>query len=62
MLTSQRNVLKFRVGTFLGSMLLFSWTFGCGLVLWHASTDENPIANVLAKNLYSDAYLAAENY
>jgi len=57
MLLSEEHLLKSRVSTLLGSLLLISWAFGCGLVLWQASFNENPVANAFMAALNKETQL-----
>jgi len=57
MLISEEHLLKSRVSTLLGSLLLMSWAFGCGLVLWQASFNENPVANAFMAALNKETQL-----
>lgn len=56
MLISNKNLLKARVSTFLGSIFLISWATGCGMLMWHASFDTDPISSSFAKVLYAETY------
>lgn len=51
MLTYQRNLLKSRVNTILGVLFIFSWALACGLVVWHASYDTDPVEQAFVKAL-----------
>lgn len=55
MLTSERNLLKTRINTILGTLFLVSWTSGCCLMIWTFAHNDNPVATVFAKALYEDA-------
>ena len=57
MLISEEHLLKSRVSTLLGSLLLISWASGCGLVLWQASFNENPVANAFMAALNKETQL-----
>ncbi len=54
MLTYQRNLLKSRVNTVLGTLFLASWAFACCLLIWTFAHNDNPLATVFAKALYED--------
>lgn len=51
MLTYQRNLLKSRINTVIGSLFLASWAFGCGLVVWHTSFDSDPVEHAFVRAL-----------
>lgn len=48
-LAYQRNTLKAKVNTWLGTMLLASVAFAAGLTIWHAATGENLIVQAFTK-------------
>jgi hypothetical protein len=43
MLTYQRNVLKSRVNTVIGTLFLASWASAWGLMMWNASFETDPV-------------------
>ncbi len=51
MLTYERKLLGARVNTMLGSLFLASWGLACGLLIWNASFDSDPLTNILAHRL-----------
>ena len=60
MIDYKQAILKSRISTIIGSLFIGSWSLGCGLLLWQASFDQNPIANVFAKAIYSE--IDADNF
>lgn len=40
-------MLKTRINSFLGLMLVASYSFVMGLAIWQAATDTNPLAEIL---------------
>ena len=54
MIDYKQTILQSRINTIIGSLLIGSWSLGCGLILWQASFDQNPIANAFAKAIYSE--------
>ena len=57
MIDYRQSVLKNRVNTIVGSLLIGSWSLGCGLILWQASFDQNPIADAFAQVIYSETQI-----
>lgn len=51
MLTYQRNVLKSRVNTVIGTVFLATWALGCGLVVWRASFNSDPVEHAFVAAL-----------
>ena len=51
MLTYQRNVLKARVNTVIGTLFLVSWASAWGLMMWHASFDSDPLEGAFVSAL-----------
>ncbi len=54
MIDYKQAILKSRISTIIGSLFIGSWSLGCGLILWQASFDQNPIANAFAEVLYNE--------
>lgn len=52
MLTYQRRLLKYRISTLLGGLLIGSWALGCGLMIWNASYDTDPVSSAFAQAFY----------
>jgi hypothetical protein len=51
MLLSEAHVLKARVNTFLGTLLLCSVTLGASLMIWETATGTNPVVKAIEKKL-----------
>ena len=56
MIDYKQAILQSRINTIIGSLLIGSWSLGCGLLLWQASFDQNPIANAFAKVIYNETH------
>ncbi len=54
MINLKQAVFRSRINTIIGSLFIGSWSLGCGLILWQASFDQNPVANVFAKVIYDE--------
>jgi len=54
MIDYKQAILKSRISTIIGSLFIGSWSLGCGLILWQASFDQNPIANAFVEVLYNE--------
>ncbi len=54
MINYKQAIFQSRVNTILGLLFIGSWSLGCGLILWQASFDENPLSNVFASAMSSD--------
>lgn len=57
MIDYKRDILKAKVGTFIGSMFIGTWTFACCLLLWTAATDRNPVVTAFAQILQDKTLL-----
>jgi len=57
MIDYKQAILKSRISTIIGSLFIGSWSLGCGLILWQASFDENPVANAFASVIQSETEL-----
>jgi 4-hydroxybenzoate polyprenyltransferase len=54
MLTYERNVLKAKVNTLLGSLLLGCVALWAAIFIWHAATGENFVVNAFAAVIYKE--------
>ena len=54
MINFKQAVFQSRINTIIGSLFIGSWSLGCGLILWQASFDQNPIANTFVEVLYNE--------
>ena len=54
MVDFKQTIFQSHINTIIGSLLIGSWSLGCGLLLWHASFDQNPLANAFAKAIYNE--------
>lgn len=57
MINYKKTVLNSRVNTWLGSLLIGVWSLACGLIMWNASFDQNPVANALSALIYNETQL-----
>ena len=49
----EADILRSHVNFFLGTMFLGSFTLGAALMIWHAATDKNPVADAIAQTVYA---------
>ena len=54
MINFKQAVFQSRINTIIGSLFIGSWALGCGLILWQASFDQNPLANTIVEVLYNE--------
>jgi len=53
----QAASLQSSVGTWFGILLIGSFAFLMGLLIWQSAFNENPIANAMATAMYSQTQL-----
>ena len=56
MIDYKQTILQSRINTIIGSLLIGSWSLGCGLLLWQASFDPNPTGKAVAKVIYNETH------
>lgn len=55
----QATALNQNVGTYLGLICVGSFALLMGLLIWQAAGNDNPLANAMAKTLYSQENLGS---
>lgn len=52
-----KSIWQSRVNTWLGCALIAVWSSACGLMMWNASFDQNPVANAFSALARQEAEL-----